>query len=89
MNEMSVTQPTQVPIELREMIINNTEQDPPTTDTQRTSHTALPTHSLSDIRKRNADGGSHYQTSSLLLVKKSETYPSRKKTGNERHFEVA
>ena len=51
MNEASVTQPTQVPLELREMIINSTKEDPPTRDTQKTTHISLPTHSLSDVRE--------------------------------------
>ena len=51
MNEASVGQPIQVPLELREMIINSTKEDPPTRGTQKTTHTSLPTHSLSDIRE--------------------------------------
>ena len=51
MNEASVTQPAQVPLELREVIISSTKEDPPTRDTQKTTHTTLPTHSLSDVRE--------------------------------------
>ena len=44
-------QPAQVPLELREMIINSTKEDPPTKDTEKTTHTTLSTHSLSDMRE--------------------------------------
>lgn len=51
MNETSVTQPTHVPLELREMIIGSAERDPSTRATQKTTHTTLPTHSLSGMRE--------------------------------------